>query len=137
QHGRMQFVFDELHTAPLIGRRITAIDLRRDSADASAFVGGRAHFQIGIGPALVKPGDASESFEGNAAALVRVFDGDVDVPSSPPASGFRGWTSDHSFRITFQQPYDHLGGGLVLDLVGVPANGTWDWPVDAVSDPAS
>ncbi|HEX5050330.1 MAG TPA: hypothetical protein VFZ65_01030 [Planctomycetota bacterium] len=131
---RQQTLVGASHLGALVGRSLTALELRRSAADET-YQGGEAHLAVTVSTSPNAPLACSQAFAGNVGNdAVQVFDGTVTIPTSPPAVGPSvGWTPDNTVRIAFQSPFVYLGGTLCIDVIGQPVAGQaagW-WVADA------
>lgn len=131
---RQQTLIGAARLVPIMGRTITALELRRTAADET-YSGGMASITITMSAAPHTPLECSEQFAANSgAAAVQVFSGPVTIPTSPPELGPSvPWDLDNTIRIPLQTPFVYLGGTLCVDVVGQPVpgqNANW-WMADA------
>lgn len=137
---RQQTLIDASLLTPLLGRRITGLQFRRN-VEPIAFAGGTATLTVRLSHSPRTWLTASERYADNQGQdLSTVFQGTVTLPNSPAPSGPAvPWAPDQVLAITFQTPFDYQGGTLALDVGGSPTasnTATW-WPADAVWQPAS
>jgi hypothetical protein len=132
---RQQSLVGAGHLAPLLGRSITAIELRR-SAAAEVYAGGLADLTVTLSITPARPLRCSRTFAANIGpAPAVVFQGQVALPTSPATSGPQvPWTPSNTVRIPLQTPFVYAGGTLCIDVVGnavAGANANW-WMADAM-----
>lgn len=134
--SRQQTLIAPSHLQPILGRQITAIELRRTAAN-EGYAAGAANLTVSMSIAPHTPLRASPEFAANAGPQhAVVFQGLVALPASPPQAGPQmPWNSNNVVRVPLQQPFLYAGGTLCLDIVGdvVPGQSTW-WMADAVYD---
>jgi len=128
------------HLVGLVGRSITAIELRRSAAD-EAFGGGQANLVVSLSHSPRTPLRARPTYDANVGAdAVRVFAGPVVIPQSPPQVGpVVAWSAANTVRIEFRAPFVYTGGTLCIDVVGTPIAGqsaSW-WMADAAFEPTT
>ena len=131
---RQQVLIGASHLGALVGKQLTAIELRRD-ANADAYAAGAAHWTVTVSSSSAGTYDASPTFTANVGLdAVQVFDGQVTFPASPAAAGPAvAWTADNVVRVAFQTPFAYSGGRLCVDITGaaVPGQESFDWLPDA------
>ena len=131
---RQQVLVGASHLSAVVGRHLTAIELRRDANDA-AYAAGAAHWTITLSSSPAATYDASDTFTSNVGVdAVQVFDGQVAFPASPAALGPTvAWSADNVVRVEFQTPFVYSGGRLCVDITGaaVPGAESFDWLPDA------
>ena len=130
---RHQTLIGQSHLQNLLGRTITALQLRRSVADET-FTGGVADLTVILSTTTCTPLTASRTFAGNHGSnLATVFQGTISIPTSAATATTPGWTPTDSIRVALQQPFVYTGGTLVIDLRGTTIAGqTADWwPADA------
>lgn len=137
---RELLVIDGSLLVAMQGRRITAIELRRDVADET-FAGGAADLTVHLSHAARSWSDASDQFDQNHGQdRTLVFQGAVQLPTSPPAPGPDvAWDSQNVLSIALQTPFDYVSGAIALEIRGAPDAVTpteW-WPADAVWQPSA
>ncbi len=131
---RQQTLIGASHLTALVGRTLTAIELRR-TVKKIAFQGGRANMTVTMSTSPNTPLTSSPTFAANAGApAVQVFTGAVTLPTSPPVTGTTvAWSANNVVRIDLQTPFLYLGGTICLDILGQPVvglNADW-WLADA------
>ncbi|MBL8756729.1 MAG: hypothetical protein JNK15_25760 [Planctomycetes bacterium] len=132
---RQQTLVGASHLQALVGRTLTALEVRRTAAN-EAFVGGTATMAVTLSITSAAPLAASPTFAANVGpAPVTVFAGSVTLPASPAAtSASVAWSPQNTVRIPFATPFVYPGGNLLVDLQGQPIagmNAPW-WMADAV-----
>ena len=132
---RQQTIVGASHLQALVGRTLTALEVRRTAAN-EAFVGGTATMAVTLSITSAAPLAASPTFAANVGpAPVTVFAGSVTLPASPAATGASvAWSPQNTVRIPFATPFVYPGGNLLVDLQGQPIagmNAPW-WMADAV-----
>jgi hypothetical protein len=137
---RQQVLVDATHLQPLQGRLITALSWRRN-ASADLLQGGSVTMTVRLAHSPRSAADASMALADNLGLNpVQVFQGQVTVPTSPPAPGPTAtWSSDVVVRLVLQQGFLYLGGTLCIDVAGIsdPTSPVAWWPMDAAWDTAS
>ncbi|MFM1871216.1 MAG: hypothetical protein RL398_638 [Planctomycetota bacterium] len=132
---RQQTLIGASHLTSMVGRDLTAIEIRRASFDQD-FQAASMHWTVTLSISSRTPLTCDDAFAANVGpAPVVVFDGTVQAPFSPAdATNAVPWSPQNVIRAQFQQPYRYDGGTLCLDIVGTPIAGqTSDWWVgDAV-----
>ncbi|MFY9345086.1 MAG: hypothetical protein WAT39_21525 [Planctomycetota bacterium] len=131
---RQQTLVGPSHLGALVGRTLTAIELRR-SATNETYQGGTASLTVTLSTSPNVPLTCSQTFAANVGNdAAQVFAGNVTLPHSPPATGPAvGWTTANTVRIAFTTPFAYQGGTLCIDVVGHPVagqNANW-WMADA------
>ncbi|MFO1032173.1 MAG: hypothetical protein U1F60_13930 [Planctomycetota bacterium] len=131
---RQQTLIGPSHLAGMYGHPIMALELRRTAANET-YLGGSTQWTVHLSHAPHEPIEASNVYAANVGAdAVQVFQGEVTLPTSPPALGPSvAWTSENTIRIEFDTPFVYLGGTLCVDVVGEPVSGqnaNW-WMADA------
>lgn len=131
---RQQTLIGPSHLAGMYGHVLTAIELRRTAANET-YVGGSTQWTVHLSHAPHEPIEASNVYAANVGVdAVQVFQGEVTLPTSPPALGPSvAWTTENTIRIQFDTPFLYLGGTLCVDVVGEPVSGqnaNW-WMADA------
>ena len=131
---RQQTLIGASHLTGMFGRLLTAIELRRTAANET-YAGGTTEWTVHLSHAPHEPIEASNVYAANVGVdAVQVFQGEVTLPTSPPAIGPTvAWTPDNTIRIEFDTPFVYLGGTLCVDVVGEPIpgqNANW-WMADA------
>ena len=132
---RQQTLVGEGHLGALLGRAITAIELRRTAANEQ-YDGGAMNLTVTMSQAPHAPLEATNVFADNAGAgAIQVFSGQVSLPTSPPAIGPTvAWSTNNVLRVVLTTPFVYLGGTLCIDVVGTPlpgSNANW-WMADAM-----
>lgn len=125
---RQQTLIGSSHLTSLIGKTITAIQLRRNNEN-EAFQGGQASIAARLTTSPLAPLECSSNFEANAG--VPGVPGASLIPSSvtvtlhpsPVPSGSIGWTQNNRVDIPLMTPFTYQGGTLCVDLVGTPITG--------------
>lgn len=130
---RQQTLIGASHLGQLVGRTLTALELRRHLAD-EIYAGGTADLTVSLSIAQRTPLDCSNEFADNAdPGAITVFSGPVTLPTSPAATGTTvAWSQDNTVRIEFTTPFVYTGGPLCVDIVGHPIagqNANW-WMAD-------
>lgn len=123
------------HMAPMIGRSLTAIELRRSAAN-EIYLGGITNLTVTLSISPSQPLRCSAAFAANLGPNpVTVFTGPVTLPTSPATVGpIVPWTPQNTVRIAFQTPFLYAGGTLCIDVVGITEPGqhaNW-WMADAM-----
>ncbi|MCK5943480.1 MAG: hypothetical protein KAI24_15975 [Planctomycetes bacterium] len=133
--GRLQTLVGPSHLGALLGRAITAIELRRTVADET-YPAASAHLTVTMSTSPRGPLQTSSAFAAHVGPdAVQVFDGVVQTPTSPPALGPQvAWTADNTVRIALQTPFVYTGGTLCIDVVGTSISGAVWWLADADAD---
>ena len=134
QDVRQQTLIGSSHLQTLLGRSLTALELRRSAADET-FQPGTADLTLRLSTSPCSPLRTSRFFVDNVGPdQVEVFSGLVDLPTSPPQLGPTvAWTASNVVRIEFQTPFVYTGGTLCVDLIGYAVDGqhaSW-WMADA------
>ncbi len=137
---RQQTLVGASHLTAMVGRQLTAIELRRTAANETYF-GGVAQLVVTLSANAAQPLRCSKTFAANVGASpLQVFAGQVVLPSSPAEPGPRvGWTPSNTVRIAFQTPFVYTGGTLCIDVVGLAIPGqtaNW-WMADAMFEDLS
>lgn len=132
---RQQTLVGSSHLVPMLGRTLTAIELRRSAAN-EVYQGGVSNMTVTLSTSPSQPLRCSGTFAANVGPdATVVFTGPVTLPTSPAVVGPAvAWTPANTVRIAFQQPFVYTGGTLCLDVVGlaVPGqNANW-WMADAM-----
>lgn len=132
---RQQTLIGSSHLTALLGRSITALELRRTARNQS-FPGGTIQVSVALAVSPRTPLRSSRTFAANlGTAAVTVFTGAVALPASPATAGPTvPWTASNTVRIAFQTPFVYTGGTLCVDLVAAPVAGqlAHGWLADAV-----
>jgi hypothetical protein len=126
---RQQTLIGQSHLQSVVGRVITALELRR-TAVAEAYTGGIAALNVTLSTSPRLPLTTSPTFQQNHgidAALV--FQGFVALPGSPATTGSSvPWDAANVVRIQFDTPFLYQGGTMCIDVVGNAVAGqTADW----------
>lgn len=121
---RQQTLIGASHLTALLGRSISAIELRRHSADEQ-YQGGTADLTVTLSIAPFSPIDCSATYANNTGPQgAPAFSGQITLPTSPaPFGGIVDWTPNNTVRITFSNPFIYIGGTLCVDIVGHPVAG--------------
>lgn len=130
---RHQTLIGQSHLQNLLGRTITALQLRRSVAD-EAYPAGAADLTVTLSTTNRTPLTAARTFADNHGSnQTTAFQGPVAIPNSAATTTTPGWTATDAIRIALQQPFVYTGGTLVIDLLGTAITGqTADWwPADA------
>jgi hypothetical protein len=132
---RQQTLVGPSHLTSLVGRSLSALELRRTAA-AETYAGGSATLSVTLSIAPHATLACSARFADNVGPnAVQVFDGTVVLPTSPPTAGATvTWTPDNVVRVPFETAFVYPGGTLCVDIVGQPVAGqetNW-WMADAV-----
>ncbi len=134
---RQQTLIGAGHLTPLVGRTLTALELRRTAANET-YDGGTADLTVTLSISPNTPLGASSTFAANAGTTtVQVFSGPVAFPTSPPIAGGAGspvaWTQNNVVRIPLTTPFVYNGGTLCIDVLGqaVPGQEANWWMADA------
>lgn len=135
QPFREQIVLRADELAPLRGREIGSLWVRRDTQLAMPLRPGKADLVVLLSAGGPHPSNVSAVFAANhGAAPVEVFRGTVELPAAPmptgPASAV--WKSPTAVEIKFTTPFRYTQGPLCVELQGRPTKGqqTPAWPVD-------
>lgn len=130
--GRLQTLVGAGHLTGLLGRTITALELRRTAA-SEAYPAAAAQVTVTMSTSPRAPLQASTTFAQQVGPdAVQVFAGVVHAPASPGAPGPQvAWTPDNTVRIELQTPFVYVGGTLCIDIVGAPITGAVWWMADA------
>jgi len=136
---RQQILVGQSHLLAMLGRPITAIELRRTAAP-EAYLPGNANLTVTLSTSPNAPLGCDNHYAGNVGPdATQVFAGTVSFPASP-ATGVRmtpvPWSPANIVRIQFAQPFVYLGGTLCVDLTGQPIPGqeaNW-WMADAAEE---
>ncbi|MEO6593662.1 MAG: hypothetical protein ABIP94_02790 [Planctomycetota bacterium] len=135
---RQQTLIGASHLTSLVGRTLTAIELRRTAANQT-YQGGTANLTVRMSISPNSTLACSSTFSANAGTPdVTVFSGTVVLPTSPPtappATGpVVTWSTNNIVRIPLQTPFVYTGGTLCIDVLGQPnagQNANW-WMADA------
>lgn len=136
QDVRQQTLIGQSRLTAVLGRSITALELRRCVANKT-YQGGAACLSVSLSTSPRQPLHGSAAFANNVGAdAVQVFQGQVTLPTSPPAAGPVAWTPSNTIRIAFQTPFPYFGGTLCIDVTGTKVPGqtaNW-WMVAAVGE---
>lgn len=132
---RQQTLVGANHLTGLVGRTLTALELRRNAAN-EVYQGGTLALTVTMSIAPHAPLQATNAFVNNIGAnAVQVFSGQLTLPTSPATTGPAvPWTANNILRIPFATPFLYLGGTLCIDIVGTPVagqNANW-WMADAM-----
>lgn len=132
---RQQTLIGASHLTGLVGRTLTALELRRNAAN-EIYQGGTLSLTVTLSIAPHAPLQATNAFVNNLGAnAVQVFSGQLNLPTSPATTGTTvAWTANNILRVPFATPFLYLGGPLCIDVVGTPVNGqnaNW-WMADAM-----
>lgn len=132
---RLQTILGPSHLGPMLGRSLTALELRR-SASNESLPGGLANLTVTLSTSPNRPLHASPTFGANVGVdATTVFAGQVIVPASPAQPGpVVPWSPSNTLRIAFQTPFVYQGGSLCIDVLGAPVPGqqAGTWMADAV-----
>jgi len=131
---RQQTLIAESEIAPLVGKRLVALELRRTTQNET-FAGGTTMWTVTLSTSPKTPLTCSSQYAANVGAdAVQVFSGPVTLPTSPANTESKvGWTPENTVRIQFAEPFFYAGGVLCVDVVGAPVvgqNANW-WMADA------
>jgi hypothetical protein len=131
---RQQTLIGASHLTALVGKSLTAIELRRTAADET-YQGGSANLTVTMSISPTSTLDCSATFAANPGTpSIQVFAGAVNLPTSAPVVGPTvAWSAANVVRIPLQTPFLYLGGTLCVDIVGQPLagqNADW-WMADA------
>lgn len=131
---RQQTLIGASHLTSLVGRALTALELRRTAAN-EIYQGGVAQLTVSLSTPPNTPLSCSQAFAANIGCnSLQVFSGTVTLPTSPPETGPAvSWTPANIVRIVFQTPFTYLGGTLCVDVIGhavAGQNADW-WMADA------
>lgn len=132
---RQQTLVGPSHLAAMLGRSLTALELRRTTANET-YHGGTARLTVTLSISPSRPLHCSRTLDANVGPnALQVFHGTVTLPTSPPVPQTTVlWTPQNTLRIAFQTPFVYTGGTLCIDIVGAPIagqNADW-WMADAV-----
>ncbi len=135
QDVRQQTLVGQSHLTALVGRNITAIELRRSAANET-YAGGTADLTVVLSTSPSQPLRCSRTWAANVGPdATQVFAGPVTLPTSPPEIGPNvAWTPANVVRIAFQTPFPYSGGTLCIDVTGqaiAGQNANW-WMADAM-----
>lgn len=138
---RQQVVLRDRLLAACKGKTITGLTVRRDGQYAVPLRGGRGKVTISLAETDRDPTLTSPFFAENAASLVTVFSGEIEVPSAPalPGRDAAGWAAPHAVEFVFTTPFPYTGRHLVLEFRGEPVATSRSplWPVDVDSGAGS
>lgn len=126
---RQQTLIGQSHLTALVGTSITAIELRRHSANEQ-YLGGTADLTVTLSIAPIAPIECSATYANNTGTQgAPAFSGLITLPTSPaPTGGTIGWTTNNVVRIPLTTPFSYNGGTLCIDIVGHPVAGqNADW----------
>jgi hypothetical protein len=142
---RQQDLIGQSHLTAMIGRSITAIEMRRTAA-AEIYQGGSTNLTVKMSISPNTPLQVSHIYAQNLGPTpTQVFSGTVTIPTSPatpaPSTGpvAVGWTPNNTIRIPLQTPFLYTGGTLCIDYTGQPIAGSeanW-WMTDAIEQSIS
>jgi hypothetical protein len=132
---RQQTLVGSSHLTALVGRTLTAIELRRSAANET-YAGGTAHMTVVLSTSPSRPLRSSRTWSVNVGPdATQVFAGAVTLPTSLPVTGPNvPWTPANVVRIQLQTPFVYHGGTLCIDVTGHPIagqNANW-WMADAM-----
>lgn len=134
---RRQLILGDAYLASLSSGALAGIEVRRNGDDAD-LAAGRVHVVLELSHAAMMPAVASRQFAQNRGPdAVRLFDGWVALPSSPPPrTAPAAWRAGDSVSLMFSQPFTYAAGPLCLETEtqADPAQPAW-WPVDGVVEP--
>jgi hypothetical protein len=133
---RQQTLIGASHLAPLLGKTITSIALRRHAA-AEQYLNGKADLTVTLSIAPGSPLDCSTVFATNTTAPTSPaapnFTGQVDIPLSPtPGGATVPWTTPNIIEIPLTTSFTYTGGTLCVDITGAAVaghNANW-WMAD-------
>lgn len=136
---RQQVVVDARHLAPLRGKTLTGVWLRRDTSDRDALAGGVIDVQVTISsnPKLAADRPDPVFDRNHGRDRTAVFAGRVPVPSSPALGVPRGpWDPRDTIRIGFTRSFVYSAGALCVEIRGRPVPGGTPkfWPIDYDND---
>lgn len=131
---RQQTLVGPSHLQGMLGRTITAIELRRNAAN-EVYQGGTANLTVTLSIAPHGPLQASHLYQQNRGPTpILAFSGSVTLPTSPATqSQTVAWSPANTVRIPLQTPFLYQGGTLLVDIEGQPIagqNANW-WMADA------
>lgn len=135
QPFRQQIVLRPEELAPLRGKEIAAVWVRRDTQLAMPLRPGKADLTVIVSAGGPHPTRVSERFASNhGEAPVEVFRGRIDLPAAPMPTGPTSatWGTPTAVEIKFSTPFRYTQGSLCIELQGRPLVGqqTPAWPVD-------
>lgn len=135
---RQQTLVGASHLTAMVGRSITAIELRR-TAVVEAYSAGSMTWSVTLSTSPNLPVACDNVFAANVGQdAVNVFNGTVTLPASPATGGPQtavAWTASNTVRIDLTTPFVYGGGTLCIDVLGTPIVGqeVW-WMADAVEE---
>ncbi|MFT6082273.1 MAG: hypothetical protein ACJAQZ_004352 [Planctomycetota bacterium] len=121
---RQQTLIGASHLTALVGKSISAIQLRRHSANEQ-YLGGTADLTVTLSISPLPPIECSPIYANNTGTQgSAAFSGQVVLPTSPaPNGGPIGWSSTETVEIQFTNPFIYTGGTLCIDIVGLAVPG--------------
>jgi hypothetical protein len=135
---RQQTLVGASHLTALVGRTITAIELRRTTV-AEGYNAGAMDWNVTLSTSPNQPVECSNLFAANVGQdAVNVFQGSVALPASPPTTGpgsTIAWSASNTLRVALATPFVYQGGTLCVDVTGTPIAGqeAW-WMADAAEE---
>ncbi|MFK7742305.1 MAG: hypothetical protein AB8H80_18470 [Planctomycetota bacterium] len=134
QDVRQQTLIGASHLGNLVGKAVTALELRRSSKDLT-FAGGSCNMTVTLSISPNAAVACSSTLANNVGTFQQqVFNGTVTFPTSPANSASDvGWTANNTVRIPFTTPFAYTGGTLCIDIVGttIPGQEAEWWMADA------
>ena len=121
---RQQTLIGASHLTAMVGKSISAIDLRRHSENEQ-YLGGTANLTVTLSIAPITPLECTPVFASNTNLPGSpVFSGQVTLPTSPAATGGPvGWSTAETVHIQFTNPFVYTGGTLCVDITGIAIAG--------------
>jgi hypothetical protein len=135
--ARRQLLYASRLLARLQGRTLMGLRARRD-ASTDYYASGQINIEVWLSHSPRSPWDMSNVFASNRGAdHVKVFDGFVGLPASPPPNTAPAtWDYPFAVAIPFDTPFVYQTGALCVETVtkNSNANSPW-WPIDASITP--
>ncbi|MBL8753299.1 MAG: hypothetical protein JNK15_08370 [Planctomycetes bacterium] len=135
---RQQILVGASHLTAMVGRQITALELRRTAVNET-YSGGSADLAVDLSTSPSAASSASNTFATNIGPdLTNVFAGTITLPPSPntgSAGSQVAWSAANTIQIPLSTPFPYNGGTLCIDITGTPISGqqTW-WMTDAAEE---
>ena len=114
--GREQFLIGQSLLAAAVGQELNAITFRRDGFEP-ALAPGQADLSIWLSvSSLSDVREASPGFAANRGSASLVFQGRVNLPSSPRLANRHAatWATPNAVTLAFTQPWRYTGGHLCV-----------------------
>jgi hypothetical protein len=121
---RQQTLIGASHLTALVGKSISAIELRRHSANEQ-YLGGTADLTVTLSISPLLPIECSPIYTNNTGPQgSAAFSGLVLLPTSPaPSGGPIGWSSTETVKIQLANSFTYTGGTLCIDIIGRAVTG--------------